>query len=682
MAEASRFALRSATLLAVVTALAICMVAGAAAYAQQVPLPGTSIPKYVDPLPRFPVRVDGTQPLQISMNEFQQYVLPASLYAALPAPFSNGTYVWSYQMTELGRRGTAYPQTYPGWTVGAMRGTPTQVTYINNLVSPFLEFYPAGATPVWIVDQTLNWADPLNQGVQFTPYTGPVPACVHLHGGEVPSAFDGGPDAWFTPNGPGYVPITGPGYVTNTYTYPNSQEAATIWFHDHGIGVTRLNPHMGMAAFYIISDPANEPTNLPGSAYDQEIVIQDRLFDTNGQLMFPAAGINPTVHPYWMPEFFGDTILVNGKSWPYWDVEPRRYRMRFLNGSNARVYVLSFSDPKVDMWQIATDDGYLDAPAPLKTLVIAPGERAEVIVDFDRVKKTNVTLLNTGRSPHPAGAPTDPRTDGQIMQFRVNQPLSGPDHSCDPALGACALRPNNPIVRLNPLPADVPTRQLTLNEEIGPGGPLEMLLNNSKLGYLGTAGAVSESPRVGSTEIWDIINLTADTHPIHTHLVSFQILSRQPFQAGKYIKAYDASFPGGYNPGDGLTYLPGVFMPGYGPPLAYGNCVPGAICGGNPDPTPYVLGAPVPPAANEAGWKDTVASAPGEITRIAVRWAPTDAALADAQPGVNLFHFDPSAGLGVLDDGFGYPGGPGYVWHCHIIDHEDNEMMRRYEVSP
>jgi len=106
-----------------------------------------------------------------------------------------------------------------------------------------------------------------------------------------------------------------------------------------------------------------------------------------------------------------------------------------------------------------------------------------------------------------------------------------------------------------------------------------MLLNNSKLGYLGTSGAVSESPRVGATEIWEIINLTADTHPIHTHLVSFQVLSRQSIQTAKYVSAYDASFPGGFNPADGLTYPPGAFMPGYGPPLGYGACLAGTVCG-------------------------------------------------------------------------------------------------------
>jgi len=665
----------------VAVALGGIVTLGGSVHAQQVPLPGTSIPKWVDPLPQFPSRVEGTN-LRVTAMEIQQHVLPASLY---PAAFADGTYVWAYQIEEQDRLGAVtatYPANYPAFTVVAQRNVPTRMEFVNDLVDPFLQSYPTGGVPVFAVDQTLNWADPLNQGTQFTPYAGPIPICTHLHGGSIPSAYDGGPDAWFTPNSNGRVPITGPGYVTNVYNYPNDQEAATVWFHDHALGITRLTPHMGLAAFYLIKDPANEPMNLPSGPYDQEIAIQDRLFDTNGQLVFPAAGINPTIHPFWMPEFFGDTIVVNGKTWPYFEVEPRRYRLRLLNGSNARVYDLSFDNPRIPVYMIATEGGYLDAPVQIRSLVLSPGERAEIIVDFKRVPRGVTTLVNSGKAPYPAGAPADNRTVGQILQFRVSKPLSGPDHSCDPAAGACALRPNNPIVRLNPNPANVPVRRLTLNEEIGPGGPLEMLLNNSKLEKLGMPNSITETPRIGATEIWEIINLTADTHPIHPHLVDVQVIDRQKISGTQYIRAYDASFPGGFNPADGLTYAPGVYMPGFGPPLAYGNCAPGTVCGGNPDPTPYFQGGVIPAPPTENGWKDTVQANPGEVTRLAVRWAPVHIPLADASPGVNTYPFDPTAGLGVLDDGYGYPGGPGYVWHCHIIDHEDNEMMRRYEVAP
>lgn len=667
MRSASRSSWKSSS--AAVVFIVIGFLAISAVFAQQVPLPGASIPKFVDPMPTFPYRIDATKPLVVTMSEFQQRVLPASIYNTLPAPYVNGTYVWGYGYQELGPEPRVTPANYPAFTIVGQRGVPTTMTFLNDLVNPFLQTYPSGATPVFAVDQTLLWADPLNQGSQFGNYLGPVPVCVHLHGGEVPSAFDGGPDAWFTPNTPGNTPITGPGYVTNVYKYPNEAEAATVWMHDHALGITRLTPHMGMAAFYLIKDPANEPTNLPSGKYDQEIVIQDRLFDTNGQMIFPAQGVNPTVHPYWIPEFFGDTIVVNGKSWPYFDVEPRRYRLRLLNGSNARVYDLAFDNPMVMMWQIAVDDGYLDAPVPIRRLVLAPGERAEVIVDFRRVKRAAVTLTNSAKSPFPAGTPADPQTTGSILRFRIVEPLADADTSCNPGAGECVLRPNNPIIRLNPDPAQVPVRRLTLNEDVGPGGPLTLFLNNAALGKLGELGTLTESPRVGATEIWEIINISADLHPIHLHLVSFQVLNRQALQTSKYIAAYNAAFPGG------------AYVPGIGPPLPYGNCLPGTVCGGNPDPTPYLQGNPVPVPAAEAGWKDTVQAYPGEVTRIAVRWAPAYVPLADVSPGVNTFPFDPTAGLGVLDDGFGYPGGPGYVWHCHIIDHEDNEMMRRYEVS-
>jgi len=650
-------------------------------WAQQTPLPGTSIPKWVDPMPRFPFRIDATNPLRVTMKEIQHKVLPDALY---PPPYEDGTYVWAYQIEELDALGNTIrtaPAYYPGFTVVAQHDVPTTVEFINALTPPlFLQTYPGGM-PMFAVDQTLNWADPLNQGTLFTPYTGPVPVCVHLHGGSIPSAFDGGPDAWFTPNTAGYTPITGPGYVTNVYTYPNEQEASTVWFHDHALGITRLTPHAGLAAFYLIKDPPNDPLNLPSGEYDQEIAIQDRLFDTNGQLIFPGNGVNPSIHPYWEPEFFGDTMVINGRSWPYYEVEPRRYRLRLLNGSNARVYDLTFSDPKVKVWQVATDDGYLDTPVALKNFLLAPGERIEIVVDFSRVNRSEVYLTNEGKAPYPMGTPPDHRTTGQILQFRVTKPMSGPDLSCSPALNNCVLRPNGPMHRLNPDPASVPTRRVTLNEEGGPGGPLEMMLNNSKLRKLGDIGSISESPRVGSTEIWEIINLTADTHPIHTHLVTFQVLGRQAIQGSKYAGAYAASFPGGFNPGDGETYLPGVWMPGYGPPFPYGNCDPGTVCGGNPDPAPFLQGLPSGPYAYENGWKDTVQVNPGELTRIAVRWAPTDVPVAAVQPGMNTFPFDPTAPLGTVDS-FGFPGGPGYVWHCHIIDHEDNEMMRRYEVAP
>ena len=648
----------------------------------QVPLLGRAIPKWVDPLPHFAGnRIDGTRSLTVTMAEFQQKVLPASAYAALPPPYGAGTYVWGYGISD-GQN--AFGPLYPAFSIEARRGTPTTVTYGNNLLNPVLQKYLT-------VDQTLHWADPLMQMGSMQPYQGPVPAVTHLHGGEVPSAFDGGPDSWFTP-GRGGKRISGPGFVSNTYTYPNAQEAATLWFHDHALGVTRLNVYAGLAGFYFLRDsrdtglPGN-PIGLPAGPQEVEIVIQDRMFDTKGQWFFPDVGINPQ-HPFWIPEFVGDAIVVNGKTWPYLNVEPRRYRFRFLDGSNARFYRMFLENmvtttPGPVFWQIGTDGGLLDAPVKIdpndplvpRLLLLAPGERADIIIDFAAFAGQTLTLRNIARTPFPRGGTADPQTTGQIMQFRVTLPFPGPDTTYDPASGA-PLR--SPMVRLASAGALAPgvtpnaTRQLTLNEVMGPGGPLEVLVNNTK--WDGTlspnAGGITEMPRVGSTEVWEIINLTADAHPIHLHLVQFQLLNRQNFNVNNYNGAYNAAFPGG------------MYMPAYGPPMAYGMPNADGALGGNPAITPYLQGPATPPEPNEEGWKDTVIMYPGQVTRVVVRWAPQDVPVGGVGAGTNRYPFDPTAGMKVKRDRYGYPGGPGYVWHCHIIDHEDNEMMRPQQVAP
>ncbi len=650
------------------------------AQAVQTPLPGNMIQKYVDPLPHFAgARVDGTNPLTVSMHEFQQPVLPSTF--VYPAQFT-GTYVWGYKV------GSA-PALYPGFTIEAQRGTATAITYSNELpTAPFLQNY-------LIYDQTLHWANPDNLSMddpaRMNPFFGPPPTVVHLHGGEVPSEYDGGPDQWFTPDG-----IHGPGYRTASpvasyaaeYVYPNTQEATTLWFHDHTLGATRLNVYAGLAAFYFLRDWAKVRNDLPGGPNDVEvqeplpgggtksykpeieIVIQDRMFDTNGQWFFPHIGDNPE-HPFWIPEFLGDAIVVNGKTWPYLDVEPRRYRFRLLNGSNARFYnmwienrVTATAGPII--WQIGTDGGMLDLPVPLTNLLIAPGERADIIIDFSGFAGQTLTIRNNARAPFPKGGTADPQTVGQIMQFRVGMAISDPsgaDPSYDPATYG-SLRTNNPIIWFNTAAPDV-TRQLTLNEVMGLFGPLEALVNNSKWagkrpdgtplpgGYPdGQGNILTELPLVGSTEVWEVINLTGDAHPIHLHLVQFQLISRQKFNVNKYMKVYDAAFP------------TGVYIPDYGPPLDYFTANADGALGGNPAIGRYLQGIrPMNP--NESGWKDTIIMYPGEVTRIAVRFAPQD--LMTTVSGTNYFDFDPTSG-------------PGYVWHCHIIDHEDNEMMRPYNL--
>ncbi|MEA3273800.1 MAG: multicopper oxidase domain-containing protein [Pseudomonadota bacterium] len=627
------------------------------------------------------------------------------------------------------------------------------------------------------MDQTLHWADPLEWGCFHDPdqerctepYIGPVPAVAHLHGGEVPSAYDGGPDSWYTKKDGQYGVLEGPGFITNTFSYPNTQEAATLWYHDHALGETRINVFSGLAGFYLLRDWKHEPTNLPGGPddckrgngeddhhdrgkgkdsiddhdggkrgdcpYERAIVIQDRSFDTDSRLYFPDGSNpddmmqppNPDVHPFWIPEYLGNAIVVNGKTWPFLEVEPRRYRLRLLNGSNARPYRLRIENVDTQevlpIWQIGTDGGLLNAPVKVVNppdgpgLIIAPGERADIIVDFAGLRKGDTLRMLNNLSPPFGGV--DPDTTGQIMELRVVKG-KGKDRSFDPAEDGAVLRtPENQIPSLNPaVTGKVPDamRLLTLNEFEGPGGPLALLLNNST--WLGLTedgvpiegseqidGAddprlpyATELPQVGATEIWRFANLTVDGHPLHLHLAQFQVLDRTPFDPACYQAVYDAAFEGG------------EFIPGDGPPNPYSEPNEDGEIGGNPpipdgdpvDEDNCITGPPKPPAPWERGWKDTGRAPPNAITRFAVRFAPTDApstgyglcppgnVLLDnpealpcvPQAGSNLFAFDPTAGLDVKKDAFGFPGGPGYVWHCHILDHEDNEMMRAMFVEP
>src|SRR5262249_18950623 len=281
-------------------------------------------------------------------------------------------------------------------------------------------------------------------------------------GAEGPSAFDGAPHAWFTPG----LADKGKGFVTNIYTYPNGQEAATLWLHDHALGMTRLNMYAGLAAFYLIRDAydtgvAGTGLNLPAGPYEIELCVQDRQFDTNGQWLFPAgnpAGLNgtppnPEIHPFWIPEFFGDAIVVNGKTWPYLNGEPRRYRFRLLNGCNARFLELRLADssshrPGPAFWQIGTDGGLLDRPVALskpgaphtRRLVLSPAARADLIIDFTGFEGRTLILLNSANAPFPSGDAPDPETNGQVMQFRVSLPLQGIDSSFDPARPGATLR--------------------------------------------------------------------------------------------------------------------------------------------------------------------------------------------------------------------------------------------------
>jgi FtsP/CotA-like multicopper oxidase with cupredoxin domain len=633
-----------------------------------------TIPKYANQLvaaiPIYePTNVtDGTgntvqQDYTINMTYFREQILPTGT----PLVGGDGnTMVWGYQGKVRLLDGSILPSfaNSPSASFIATRGIPSNVTWVNNIDIP--QFLP--------VDPTIHWADPTSPttamrmwtppfptfpGIFTNSMTGatlnaqtPVPLVPHLHGAEVQSISDGGPNSWFTYNG-----LVGPTYSTNsafstspannaTYYYPNAQNPTTLWYHDHAMGMTRLNVMSGLAGFYLLKEaPATTTITTPtANNFDQyltqhfpygiseiPIAIQDRTFKTNGELWFPTVGINPTIHPYWMPEFFGNTIMVNGKVWPNLDVTPGWYRFRVLDGSNARFYTLSF-DNKMPFTVIGTEGGYLQQAVALNSITIAPGERADILVDFSAVPVgTKIVLTNTAKAPFPGGAPADPQTVGQIMQFTVKATSANPG-AATPVLPA-GLNPTLPLGVFPTLPAPPNTQKITrtLFEVQGPAGPLMVTVNGQVFdGYL------SETPKNGTTEDWIIVNLTADTHPIHTHLASFQLVSRQPFQAAKYMKNWLA------------INAPNV------PPFAL-NYIPTSL-----DPTPYLQGKAKPALTNEMGWKDTVQMNPGEVTIIRIRFLQQDG---------SAYPFDPTQG-------------PGYVWHCHIIDHEDNEMMRPYKVLP
>ncbi|NDI33269.1 multicopper oxidase domain-containing protein [Chengkuizengella sediminis] len=585
------------------------------------PLDPKLIPKYVNQLvvppvfKPFVVRDPSTGEVlshnyTIFTTGFKQQLLP---------PDFPETLVWGYE--GIIEDGSCFSAT-PGPTFEAVKEIPVNVQWVNNLTDP--HFLP--------VDPTLHWANPNNMPTPEPPFQSfppgyplaqcPVPVSTHLHGGEVRSDSDGGPESWFTAG----EEKTGPNFTQSRFTYPNQQEPSTLWYHDHTLGITRLNVVAGLSGFYLLRDPNNdiEPL-LPSGPFEIPIVIQDRSFNEDGSLLFPNIGVNPEVHPYWVNDFLGNSIMVNGKVWPNLDVERRQYRIRFLNGSNSRFFNLKLSNDQ-SFIQIGSDGGFLRCPVTLTELLIAPAERADVLIDFSKVRPgTKIIVTNDAFAPFPGGDRPDPDTTGQIMQFTV--------------LDTPPVRPVRLPPILNNIPIlipDVPKQTFTLNvvrEETEPG-PRELLLDGQRW-----ESPISEMPQVGSTVDWVLANVSAATHPIHVHLVQFQMVSRQLFDSVRYLADWES-----------LNGKPPLQHPTI--PL---------------DVEPYLIGKPMEPDLNEQGWKDTFRANPNEVTILRLRFAPQNIESGGSKPGVNQFSFDPTIG-------------PGYVWHCHILDHEDNDMMRPMKV--
>jgi len=622
----------------------------------------------------------------------------------------------NYAGYAISKDGTTYgPTMWPAQTIECQQGNGLTVQYINNLVGVhYSDFNILADQTLMMNGYTLN-GDPL-----IDPYNGDIPMVVHLHGGEMPSNSDGGPTAWFMPTG---NDLKGPGFIYNASTlatYPNKQEATTLWYHPHDQGLTRINVYTGLCGYYILRGTAEETAKLPGWSGDDkvqevtpegksatfngtttylpeiELAVQDRMFNTKGELYWPVTPTNPDLHPYWTPEFFGNIMTVNGKSWPYLSVAPRKYRFRMLDGCNARFLNMwlenlasSTNGPKITV--VGTDGGLLDTPVDLdpasgKTVFLAPGERLDVVIDFTGVPEGTVfTLMNDANAPYPDGDPVIEGITDRIMQFVVNGKLidavSGDPNGTDKSLLPENLRTENPMIKLTDFAGNLTTgvtpvlkRQILLNEVSGAGGPVQVLFNNShfdegapSVGIPQGFGGPTEMPLEGTTEVIQIINTTIDAHPIHIHLVQWQLVSRQAFNRDLYLNAYNDAWSAH------IPLVP-IWPAGLGYPGGAGSPYPyltpngDSAVGGNPAVSPFLTGPVIPANPEENGWKDDIKAFPGEVTTFVVRIAPTDKAINSTQAQL-LLPFDPSIG-------------PGYVWHCHIIDHEDMDMMRPLVIQP
>jgi len=535
-------------------------------------------PQFVNPLP-VPSVIDGRNGGQFTINisQFDQWL---GLIDPTTQRHLNTT-VWGYNGS------------YPGPTILAKKDVPARVFWRNNLVNSSNQPLPH----LLPVDRSIDWAfgnDPAWQSYG-------VPVVTHVHGGHTESASDGLPDQWFTP---GFA-RKGHGFIkgdVEPFYYHNDQEAATIWYHDHALGITRLNVYAGLAGYYLITDnneiDLQTRNKLPAAPYDLGLAIQDRMFTTTGQLFYPSVNEEEEApSPSILPEVFGDFILVNGMTWPVLDVEPRQYRFRMLNGSDSRFYNLFLSSGQ-QIIQIGSDQGFLYSPFAMNQSLLAPGERKDIILDFSDPALWGQTIIlkNNAKTPYPRGAAPNPQTTGRIMAFRINKPL---DTNYPLTTLPATLR--SPII---PLQTDLAPRKLILFETEDEYERIMPMLGTVDDGMLGFREELTENPALNNTEIWELYNETPDAHPIHLHLVTMQMINRQKFTA--------------------------------------------KINEENGKPTNIrLIGQPKYPGPDEQGWKDTWVTYPGEVTRVIAKFD---------RPGL-------------------------YVWHCHILSHEEHDMMRPFFVG-
>jgi spore coat protein A len=530
---------------------------------------GVRLKRYVDPLPIPPViRATGEpgEVINLEMRQFRQKV-----HRDLPP-----TTLWGYNGC------------WPGPTIEAESNKPLSINWVSKL--PTTHLLP--------IDHSIHGAESSLPAVRNV---------AHLHGACTMPDDDGYPEAWFTAEGE-HGPH-GPKFNPRPSRYPNCQLATTLWYHDHCLGITRLNIYTGLAGFYLIRDEAEATLNLPAGEFEIPIMLQDRLFHHDGSLYYPKVVNGPKEHPLWIQEFYGDYNCVNGKVAPFLEVEPRKYRFRMVNAANSRFYHLrlfasdatghiqndSFDVPSFQ--QIGTDGGLLPAPLELHYLLIGPAERFDIVIDFSTCEAKSFSLVNDAPAPYTMGGQY---LAEDVMLFKVTKPLSGKDTSVIPEI----------LIPFKPLVPTYMTRErlLLVSEKERPSDGYVII------GLLGNARwhePITEDPKAGSTEIWSFVNITSDVHPLHVHLVQFQVLNRQAFDVPTYQQSGKLVF----------------------------------------------TGKPMAPESNERpAYKDTIKSYPGYVTRVIMRFdLPHE---AHVSPGDELL----------------------YVWHCHILEHEDNEMMRPYKV--
>lgn len=555
------------------------------------------------------------------------------------------TTVWGYTVNGI-KAGYLGASIEARSTLAGETGKPVVVKYINNLKASTGALL---AKHLLTVDPTLDGASMGEPEIRIV---------THLHGGHVAPEYDGHPQAWVS-NDPNALtglpadPVSGrparPNGNTVTYTYDNSQIANHIWFHDHAMGITRLNVYAGLAANYLLRDSVEDSLNLPKAAYEIPLVIQDKSFHKDGSLhydsnaLLKSDGTQQTVdgNPVFTsnPEFFGNVITVNGKAWPYLQVEPRKYRFRLLNGSDSRFYNIWLEIagggviPAGTISQIGNDGGLL--PVAVNNigneadngLLLALGERADVVIDFSKLPAgATITMRNNANTPYPNGSEVNPSTTGRIMQFNITKTLIGADTS---------VIPPNPR-SLTPYAAPAKVRYVDLQETEENNAyvfdpytgsvsrRLRILLNG-----LPFSAPITENIIFNDVEDWIIINNTVDMHPMHLHLVHFEVVEKGSIA------------PGAYTPADGVGGMPTVAAGGLRPST-------------NPDGTPALLASPYTLQSQESGHKDTVR-------------VPQADELLGSQGYVRIrAKFDR---IGT------------YMWHCHILAHEDHEMMRPFRVQ-